>query len=108
MMQELLKSPIAWLIGLTLFIGFLLLIYVLMYRVMKHAIKEVTKDAVYEVVYEALEGSIKDIDWNVETVLTKSNLDLNELNQKIERSFKLNQAIYKMLDDYIYEDEENE
>lgn len=75
---------------------------------MKHAIKEVTKDAVYEVVYDALEGSIKDIDWNVETILTKSNLDLNELNRKIERSFKLNQAIYKMLDDYIYEDEENE
>ena len=108
MMQELLKSPVAWLVGLTLFIGFLLLIYVLMYRVMKHAIKEVTKDAIYEVVYEAIDWSIKDVNWNVETVLNKSKLDLNDLNHKIEQSFKLNQAIYKMLDDYIYEDEENE
>ena len=107
-MQELLKSPFSWLIGLTVFIGFLLLIYVLMYRVMKHAVKEVTKDAIYEVVYEALDGAIHDVNWNTETVLTKSGLDLNELNQNMNQSYKLNKAIYKMLNDYIYEDEEDE
>lgn len=107
-MYQLLNSPYFWLVVLIIFIGFLLLVYVLMYRVMKCAVKEVTKDAIYEVVYEALDGAIADVNWNTETVLTKSGLDLAALNRNITRNTKLNEAIYKMLDEYIYEDEDDE
>ena len=107
-MYQLLNSPYFWLVVLTIFIVFLLLVYVLMYRVMKYAVKEVTKDAIYEVVYEALDGAIADVNWNTETVLTKSGLDLVALNRNITRNTKLNEAIYKMLDEYIYEDEDDE
>lgn len=107
-MYQLLNSPYFWLVVLTIFIVFLLLVYVLMYRVMKCAVKEVTKDAIYEVVYEALDGAIADVNWNTETVLTKSGLDLVALNRNITRNTKLNEAIYKMLDEYIYEDDDDE
>lgn len=89
-MQSTLTSPILWLILIPSVFVFLLIVYLATYHLMKKAVYEVTKDAIYDVVYDAIQESA-----GKGNVTTVSDIDFDDLSDKIDKTFKLSKVTYK-------------
>lgn len=90
-MQSTLTSPILWLILIPSVFVFLIIIYLATYHLMKKAVYEVTKDAIYDVVYDAIKESA-----GKEVISSSpSDIDFDDLSDKIDKTFKLSKVTYK-------------
>lgn len=94
-MQAVLTSPTLWLILIPFVFVFLLLVYVAIYNLLKRAVQEVTEDAIYNTVYDAIDDALKN-SVSADGVHTPQlDVDVEDLADKIEKTFKLSKATYR-------------
>ena len=93
-MQTTLTSPTLWLILIPFVFVFLLLVYVATYNLLKRAVREVTEDAIYDTVYDAIDDALKN-SVSADGVHPQFNVDVDDLADKIDKTFKLSKATYK-------------
>ena len=94
-MQTVLTSPTLWLILIPFVFVFLLLVYVATYNLLKRAVKEVTEDAIYDTVYDAIDDALKNSVSADGVHSPQFNVDVDDLADKIDKTFKLSKATYR-------------